>query len=271
MSPKRIDEVIDPGFAYWHSATFNNDGTKVIFTDEWGGGSRPRCRVYDPKDWGADAIYDIENGELVFKSYYKIPAPQTDTENCVAHNGAIVPVPGRDIFAQAWYQGGLSIIDFTDSSNPIEIAYYDRGPIHSEKLVTGGYWSTYWYKGKVYGTEITRGLDVFSLVPSEYLSANEIAAAELAYQGDTFNPQQQFPVTWPAAPVIAKAYLDQLSRSNTISAEKVDIFMVNLDRAEKLLSEDQLDEELSNLFNLFASEVEHKELSKIFSTLAERL
>lgn len=271
LSPKRIDEVIDPGFAYWHSATFNNDGTKVIFTDEWGGGSRPRCRVYDPKDWGADAIYDIENGELVFKSYYKIPAPQTDTENCVAHNGAIVPVPGRDIFAQAWYQGGLSIIDFTDSSNPIEIAYYDRGPIHSEKLVTGGYWSTYWYKGKVYGTEITRGLDVFSLVPSEYLSANEIAAAELADQGDTFNPQQQFPVTWPAAPVIAKAYLDQLSRSNTISAEKVDIFMVNLDRAEKLLSEDQLDEELSNLFNLFASEVEHKELSKIFSTLAERL
>jgi len=160
----------DKGFAYWHSATFNNDGTKVVFTDEWGGGSRPRCRVYDPKDWGANAMYDIEDRKLVFKGYYKIPAPQSDSENCVAHNGSIIPVPGRDIFAQAWYQGGLSIMDFTDSTNPVEIAYFDRGPIHKDKLVLGGYWSTYWYNGKIYGTEIARGLDVFSLTPSEHLS-----------------------------------------------------------------------------------------------------
>lgn len=271
LEPKRIDEVVDPGFAYWHSATFNNDGTKVLFTDEWGGGGRPRCRVYDPKDWGADAIFDIENGKLAFKSYYKIPAPQSDTENCVAHNGAIVPVPGRDIFAQAWYQGGLSVIDFTDSSNPVEIAYYDRGPINKDKLVTGGYWSTYWYKGKVYGTEITRGLDVFSLLPSEYLSANEIAAAELAEQGDTFNPQQQFSVSWPAEPVVAKAYVDQLSRSNIITAEKAAVFIEDLDRAEKQLDENKLDEKLSNSLKIHANATKYADLSDVFLALAERL
>jgi len=220
LKPKRIDEVVDKGFAYWHSATFNNDGTKVIFTDEWGGGSRPRCRVYDPKDWGANAVYDIVDRELVFKGYYKLPAPQTDSENCVAHNGSVVPVPGRDIFAQAWYQGGLSVTDFTDSANPVEIAYFDRGPIHKDKLVLGGYWSTYWYNGKIYGTEIARGLDVLSLSPSEHLSENEIAAAALANQGAVFNPQQQFPVTWPADPVVAKAYMDQLGRAGTLPADK---------------------------------------------------
>ena len=196
FNPTRIDEVVDEGFAYWHSATFNNDGTKVIFTDEWGGGSRPRCRTHDPVTWGADAIYDIVDGKLEFRSYYKLPAPQDEKENCVAHNGSVVPVPGRDIFAQAWYQGGLSLVDFTDSSDPVEIAYFDRGPIHEEHLILGGYWSTYWYKGRIYGTEIARGLDVFKLVPSEFLSENEIAAAELADQGELFNPQQQFAVTW---------------------------------------------------------------------------
>ncbi|MEM6775365.1 MAG: DUF305 domain-containing protein, partial [Pseudomonadota bacterium] len=153
MNPVRMDEVSDKGFAYWHSATFNNDGTKVLFTDEWGGGSRPRCRTYDPLDWGADAIYDIVDGKLEFRSYFKIGAPQVEQENCVAHNGSVVPVPGRDIFVQAWYQGGMSIIDFTDSSNPLEIAFFDRGPIHEDALVLGGYWSTYWYDGLIYGTE----------------------------------------------------------------------------------------------------------------------
>jgi uncharacterized protein (DUF305 family) len=216
LKPVRIDEVIDTGFAYWHSATFNNDGTKVIFTDEWGGGSRPRCRVYDKKDWGANAIYDIVDRKLVFKGYYKMPAPQTDSENCVAHNGSVIPVPGRDIFVQAWYQGGLSIMDFTDSENPVEIAYFDRGPIHETKLVLGGYWSSYWYDGKIYGTEIARGLDVLSLLPSEYLTANEIAAASLADQGDVFNPQQQFSVTWPSDPIVAKAHVDQLARAEAL-------------------------------------------------------
>ncbi len=198
LAPRRIDEVVDKGFAYWHSATFNNDGTKVVFTDEWGGGGRPRCRASDPRNWGADAIYDIKDGQLTFRSLYKLPAPQSDKENCVAHNGSIIPVPGRDIFLQAWYQGGISIMDFTDSANPKEIAYFDRGPISDEQMVLGGYWSAYWYKGRIYASEITRGLDVFALEPSEFLSAEEIAAAEAADQGGVFNPQTQFPVTWPA-------------------------------------------------------------------------
>ena len=199
-NPERLDVVTDVGFAYWHSATFNNDGTKVIFTDEWGGGGRARCRAWDPLDWGADAIYDIVEKKLVFRSHYKMPAPQLETENCVAHNGSIIPVPNRDIFVQAWYQGGVSIMDFTDSSNPIEIAYFDRGPILEDILITGGYWSTYYYDGYIYGTEITRGLDVFRLVPSKFLNQSEIDSAANAYPVDgvnVFNPQQQIPMAWP--------------------------------------------------------------------------
>lgn len=197
LNPKRIDVATDTGFAYWHSATFNNDGTKVIFTDEWGGGGRPRCKASDPKTWGANAIYDIVDRKLVFRAHYKMPAPQTDKENCVAHNGSIIPVPGRDLFAQAWYQGGLSVMDFTDSANPKEIAYFDRGPIDAKQMVLGGYWSVYWYDGHLYGTEISRGIDVFSLKPSEFLTKAEIAAAEAAkYEDNRFNPQTQTRVTW---------------------------------------------------------------------------
>ncbi len=236
--PTRIDAVVDTGFAYWHSATFNNDGTKVLFTDEWGGGSRPRCRTYDKPNWGANAIYDIVDGKLTFRSHYKVPASQTEQENCVAHNGSIVPVPGRDIFVQAWYQGGMSIIDFTDSANPVEIAYFDRGPLHEEKLILGGYWSTYWYKGRIYGTEIVRGLDVFALKPSAFLSANEIAAAELADQGAVFNPQQQFPVTWPDHPVVALAYVDQLARSGAITKKNASAWTYVLEQAKALFTKD---------------------------------
>jgi uncharacterized protein (DUF305 family) len=199
-SPIRMDVVSDSGFAYWHSATFNNDATKVVFTDEWGGGGRPRCRAWDPLDWGANAIYDIVDGKLVFKSYYKMSAPQQETENCVAHNGSIVPIPNKDIMVQAWYQGGLSVLDFTDSENPIEIAYFDRGPISDEKLVTGGYWSAYFYEGNIYATEIARGLDVFQLTPSNFLTKDEITAATYAFPeigpSRLFNPQQQIPMTW---------------------------------------------------------------------------
>ena len=230
LNPKRIDEVVDEGFAYWHSATFNNDGTKVIFTDEWGGGSRARCRAYDPLNWGADAIYDIVDGQLEFRSHYKLPAPQADKENCVAHNGSIVPVPGRDIFVQAWYQGGISLVDFTDSANPFEIAYFDRGPLNAEHLVFGGYWSTYWYNGKIYGTETMRGLDVLALLPSEFLSDNEIAAAAMADEGGAFNPQQQTRVTWPADVVVALAYRDQLQRDNALTEAFVADLNDTLDR-----------------------------------------
>ena len=197
-NPKRLDVVSDKGFAYWHSATFNNDGSKVLFTDEWGGGGRPRCRAWDPLNWGADAIYDIKDQKLVFQSHYKMPAPQLETENCVAHNGSIIPIPDRDIFVQAWYQGGISVMDFTDSSNPVEIGYFDRGPISEDELITGGYWSAYYYEGYIYATEITRGLDVFKLLPSQFLSEDEIDAASkaLPIQGPQrlFNPQQQIPL-----------------------------------------------------------------------------
>jgi len=256
LNPQRIDEVVDKGFAYWHSATFNNDGTKVLFTDEWGGGSRPRCRTYDPLDWGADAIYDIVDGQLEFKSYYKLPAPQVEQENCVAHNGSVVPVPGRDIFVQAWYQGGLSLIDFTESANPVEIAYFDRGPIHEEHLILGGFWSTYWYNGKIYGTEIARGLDVLALVPSEYLTENEVAAAALADQGKLFNPQQQFRVTWPAEPVVARAYIDQLQRSNSLPASTVADLNAALDRSASQLEDGARDEELAASLELLAADLE---------------
>ena len=256
LNPQRLDVVVDTGFAYWHSATFNNDGTKVLFTDEWGGGSRPRCRAYDRLDWGADAIYDIVDGQLEFRSYFKLPAPQVEQENCVAHNGPNVPVPGRDIFVQAWYQGGISLIDFTDSANPVEIGYFDRGPINEEHLVMGGFWSAYWYKGKIYGTEIARGLDVFALVPSEYLSVNEVVAALLADQGGRFNAQQQFRVTWPAEPVIARAYIDQLERSEALSDAQVADFSAVLDRSASQLDARAPDEALAAELESLAAAVD---------------
>lgn len=205
LKPKRIDDVTDKGFAYWHSATFNNDGTKVLFTDEWGGGGRPRCQAGDPANWGANAFYDIVDRKLVQRGTFKLPAPQSDKENCVAHNGSIIPVPGRDIFVQAWYQGGISVIDFTDSANPVEIAYFDRGPVDKDQLVTGGHWSAYWYNGHIYATEIVRGIDVLALEPSAFLTPEEIAAAKAAqYPGGVFNPQTQTRVTWPAD-IVARA------------------------------------------------------------------
>ncbi len=250
--PKRIDAVTDKGFAYWHSATFNNDGTKVLYTDEWGGGARPRCRAQDPREYGADAIYDLIDDKLVYRSHYKLPAAQTEMENCVAHNGAIVPVPGRDIFVQAWYQGGISVIDFTDSANPREIAYFDRGPIDPDHLILGGHWSVYYYHGHLYGSEIARGLDVLKLLPSEELSANEIAAAALADPGQTFNPQQQFPVTWPADPVIAFAYLDQLQRGNSLDLAAASNLRAALDEAKTRFAAGGTDAALASRLDMMA-------------------
>jgi hypothetical protein len=255
LNPQRIDAVVDTGFAYWHSATFNNDGTKVLFTDEWGGGGRPRCRAYDPLTWGADAIYDIIGGKLEFRGYFKLPAPQVEQENCVAHNGSIVPVPGRDIFVQAWYQGGISVIDFTDSANPVEIAWFDRGPVDEDELIVAGFWSVYWYDGKIYGTEIVRGLDVLALVPSEHLSENEIAAAAVADQGDVFNPQQQFRVTWPAEPVVARAYIDQLERDDPLSISYLPYMKAALERADEALQGNASDGQLADRLDALAAAV----------------
>ncbi len=231
VHPVRLDAVADKNFAYWHSATFNNDGTKVVFTDEWGGGTRPRCRATDPLNWGADAIFDIVDHKLKFASYYKMPAPQTEQENCVAHNGSLIPVPGRDIMVQGWYQGGVSVFDFTDSAKPVEIAFFDRGPIDATQLITGGFWSAYWYNGHIYGSEIARGIDVFSLKPSEYLTQNEIDAASLVRSGE-FNPQEQEKIGWPAGGVVARAYLDQLNRSHGIQPERARAVKAALDRAD---------------------------------------
>jgi hypothetical protein len=233
INPVRIAEVADPNFAYWHSATFNNDGTKVIFTDEWGGGTAPRCRVTDRPEWGANAIFDIIDGELQLASYYKLPAPQTETENCVAHNGSLVPVPGRDIKVQAWYQGGISVFDFTDSANPVEIAFFDRGPLSETELLTGGYWSAYWYNGHIYGSEMARGLDVFRLTPSEHLSQAEIDAANLV-RFDEFNPQHQPRKTWPVSAVVARAYVDQLARSGALPADRAQRLAAELDAADRV-------------------------------------
>ncbi len=230
-NPVRIDHVVDKNFAYWHSATFNNDGTKIVFTDEWGGGGRPRCRSTDLPTWGADAIFDIVDRKLEFRGYYKLPAPQSEQENCVAHNGSLIPVPGRDIMVQAWYQGGVSVFDFTDSANPFEIAFFDRGPIDPKQLVTGGYWSAYWYNGHIYGAEIARGIDVFRLTPSEHLTRNEIDAA-LQVRAEQFNAQQQPRVVWPATSVVARAYLDQLTRNKAIGAERAAALKNALDRVD---------------------------------------
>ena len=235
VKPVRLDAVTDKSFAYWHSATFNNDGTKVVFTDEWGGGTRPRCRATDPPTWGANALFEVVDRKLRFAGYYKLPAPQTDQENCVAHNGSLIPVPGRDIMVQAWYQGGASVFDFTDPAHPVEIAFFDRGPIDRTKLFTGGYWSTYWYNGLIYGAEMARGIDVFRLLPSEFLTKHEIEAAQQVTMVD-FNAQEQPRVTWPATSAVARAYVDQLTRSQAIDAARVTAVNDALSRADNVRS-----------------------------------
>jgi hypothetical protein len=232
-NPRRIDEVVDPNFAYWHSATFNNEGTKVLFTDEWGGGSAPRCRATDRPEWGADAIFTLANRQLRHAGYFKLPAAQTEHENCVAHNGSLIPVPGRDIMVQAWYQGGISIFDFTDPAKPVEIAFFDRGPMSTTQQVLGGFWSAYWYNGLIYASEIGRGLDVFRLAPSEHLSQNEIDAARLVRVAD-FNPQNQRKIEWPASFVVARAYVDQLTRSRGLSGTRSIAVARALDQAERM-------------------------------------
>jgi hypothetical protein len=230
-NPRRIDAVADPLYAYWHGATFSNDGKTVVFTDEWGGGTNPRCRANDDLKWGGNSIYDIVRGKLVFRSYYKIPPVQTDQENCVSHIPSLVPVPGRDIFVQAWYQGGASLVDFTDSSNPAEIGYYDRGPIDPTTMVLGGFWSTYWYNGQTYGSEIWRGFDAFGLTPTDDLSANEIAAAR-EVEFHRLNVQRQDRIEWEPSFAVVRSFLDQLIRAGDIGGRTLARVEFYLDKAE---------------------------------------
>jgi hypothetical protein len=219
-NPTRIGAAADSNFSYWHSATFNNDGTKILFTDEWGGGGQPKCRATDKPEWGSDAIFTLVNRTMQFKSYYKLPAPQTSTENCVAHNGSLLPIPGRDVMVQAWYQGGISVFDWTDAAHPREIAYHDRGPVDSTKLQLAGSWSVYWYNGVIVSSEILRGLDIFELVPSAYISQNEIDAAKTVHL-DYLNTQGQPKIVWPPSFALARAYVDQLARSNGLSSSRI--------------------------------------------------
>jgi hypothetical protein len=239
-NPKRIGAASDSNFAFWHSATFNNDGTKILFTDEWGGGLQARCRPTDKPEWGANAIFTLAGSQMTFKSYYKLPAPQTKNENCVAHNGTLIPVPGRDVMAQGWYQGGVSVFDWTDASRPVEIAYFDRGPMDSTKLVGAGSWSAYWYNGYIISSEIARGLDIFELTASPLLSQNEIDAAKLV-KFDYLNAQDQQKLVWPASFVVARAYLDQLARSGGLSSARVNATRDALTAAERQSGQAQKD------------------------------
>src|SRR5437870_2211802 len=238
--PRRVAAVADSNFAFWHSATFNNDGTKVLFTDEWGGGLAPKCRATDKPEWGADAIFTVSHDTLTFRSYYKIPAPQTPQENCVAHTGSLIPIPGRDLMVQGWYQGGISVFDWTDPAHPKEIAFFDRGPVDSTKLASGGSWSAYWYNGYIYSSEIARGLDIFELKAGPLVSQNEIDAAKLVHL-DSFNTQDQPKLVWPASFAVARAYLDQLARSNSLAAPRVAALRRALERAEKLSGQPRRD------------------------------
>ncbi|HUE85959.1 MAG TPA: hypothetical protein VMO26_07750 [Vicinamibacterales bacterium] len=229
--PVRVAAVADSNFSYWHSATFNNDGTKILFTDEWGGGGQPKCRVTDPKEWGANAIFTLENRQMTFQSYYKLPAPQTPQENCVAHNGSLIPIPGRDVMVQAWYQGGISVFDWTDAANPKEIAYFDRGPVDSTRMVMGGSWSVYWYNGRIVSSEIARGLDILELTPSAFISQNEIDAAKTVVL-EYLNAQGQPKLEWPASFSLARAYVDQIQRSNGLASTRISAVRQALTSAE---------------------------------------
>jgi LVIVD repeat-containing protein len=230
--PVRLAAVADSNFSYWHSATFNNDGTKILFSDEWGGGGQPKCRSTDKREWGADAIFTIVNGQMQFQSYYKLPAPQTAQENCVAHNGSLVPIPGRDVMVQAWYQGGISVFDWTDAAHPREIAFFDRGPVDSTRMASGGSWSVYWYNGVMVSSEISRGLDIFELTPSGFISQNEIDAAKTVHL-DYLNTQGQPKLVWPPSFALARAYVDQLARSNGLGGGRVSAVRQALTSAER--------------------------------------
>jgi len=232
-NPKRIGAVADSNFSFWHSATFSNDGSKILFTDEWGGGSAPRCRTTDKYEWGADALFTLANNQMTFKSYFKMPAAQTSQENCVAHNGSLIPIPGREVMVQGWYQGGISVFDWTDISHPKEIAYFDRGPLDARRLTSGGSWSVYWFNGAIVSSEIARGLDIFELLPSAYISKNELEAAKSVHF-DYLNAQGQPKFVWPASFPVVRSYVDQLTRGNGMASDRLTAINVELDRLEKL-------------------------------------
>jgi hypothetical protein len=271
VNPKRIAAVADSNFSYWHSATFTNDGSSILFSDEWGGGGGPKCRTGDPYEWGANAIFTIVDGDMQFQSYYKMPAPQTSQENCVAHNGSMIPIPGRDVMVQSWYQGGISVFDWTDPANPVEIAFFDRGPVDAESMANGGTWSVYWYNGLLVSSEIARGLDILELTPSEFISANEIEAAR-SVTFDHFNVQGQQMFKWPATFALARAYVDQLERAGGLSGEGVAharTALADLENAPAAERSAGLTQMATHLQHLAAESEDSKTLSRLAKTVKE--
>ena len=243
--PVRLDAVADTNFSLWHTAVFSNDGSKVVFTDEWGGGTSPNCQATSMMEMGGNTTLTITDGKkLKQHAYFKIPSAQTAQENCVSHNGGLIPVPGRDIMVQGWYQGGIDVSDFTDPDHPFEVAYFDRGPVDMPPAAgdttansrtrgtIGGSWGAYYYNGMVYSSELARGFDILELLPTDKLSANELAAAELV-RFDEYNPQSQPHITWPAAFPVVRSYLDQLVRNDGLSTTRTAAIGKALDAAER--------------------------------------
>jgi hypothetical protein len=250
--PVRLDAKADTNFSLWHTAVFSNDGKKVVFTDEWGGGTSPNCQATSMMEMGGNTTLTIDMGKYTQHAYFKLPTAQSPQENCVSHNGGLVPVPGRDIMVQGWYQGGVDVIDFTDPDHPFEIAFFDRGPANAPLPppsasdsaagrgrgqrgggnVIGGSWGAYWYNGLIYSSELARGLDILELLPSDKLSANEIAAAKLVRMAE-YNPQSQPKVTWPAGFPVVRSYLDQLVRNKGLAAARTTAIDAALTAAEK--------------------------------------
>jgi hypothetical protein len=265
VNPKRVEAVNDKNYAYWHSASFSNDGSKVIYTDEWGGGGGPKCRTTDPNIWGADAIFNRNGNKLQFAAYYKLPAAQTEQENCVAHNGSLIPVPGRDLKVQSWYQGGISVMDFTDAAHPMEVAYFDRGPINKDRMISGGTWSAYWYNGYIYSSEMVRGLDVLELTPSKFLTQNEIDAAREVRVAE-LNVQNQQRIVWPRSLTVAKAYVDQLERSQALSADQVSAIRSAIEKGDK----GNLKKQASSLKKVAGKDANDQQRLKELSAILEK-
>ena len=248
--PVRLDAKADTNFSLWHTAVFSNDGKKVVFTDEWGGGTSPMCQANSMMEMGGNTILTIDSKRKYTQhAYYKIPSAQTAEENCVSHNGGLIPVPGRDLMVQGWYQGGVSVMEFTDADHPKELAYFDRGPIdpapgvdvpitppppggRGGRNAIGGSWGAYWWNGMIYSSELDRGFDILELTPSDQLSKNEIAAAKLV-RFVQYNPQSQPKIEWPAAFPVVRSYLDQLVRGNGLAVELTTAIAGGLDAAEQ--------------------------------------
>jgi hypothetical protein len=242
LHPVRLDAKADTNFSLWHTAVFSNDASKVVFTDEWGGGTGPMCQATSMMEMGGNTTLTIDHGKMTEHAFFKIPTAQSPQENCVSHNGGLVPVPGRDIMVQGWYQGGVDAIDFTDPDHPFEIAFFDRGPIDApsdtanasarSRYTIGGSWGAYYYNGLVYSSELARGFDVYQLLPSDQLSKNELAAAKLVHLSE-YNPQSQPHIVWPPAFPVIRSYLDQLVRNDGLASDRTTAIDKALTTAEK--------------------------------------